>query len=84
MSRFGLTERDEEELRENHVTGGVDPGHRILNESEKMTMSSVKDHGERFMEVLIVLENKNPTLEIQQAKFRLQEAIMWAVKHVTR
>ena len=66
------------------MTGGVDPGHKVLSGAEKQEMQAVKNSGETFMELLDFLETENPTLEIAQAKFRLQEAIMWAVKHVTK
>lgn len=55
--------------------------YRVLNEDEKTFMKYVKDLGLQFHEVL---ENRGQSRELSIAKTKIEEAVMWAVKHVTR
>ena len=55
--------------------------YRVLNDQEKEWMKSVKDHGLLFHQYL---ESMGSSRELSIAKTRLEEAVMWAVKHITK
>jgi hypothetical protein len=55
--------------------------YRVLTEDEKAFMKYVKDLGLQFHEVL---EGRGQSRELSVAKTKIEEAVMWAVKHVTR
>jgi len=55
--------------------------YRVLSESEEATMQAVKDMGFEFHELI---SNVGTSREISIAKTKIEEAVMWAVKHVTR
>lgn len=55
--------------------------YRVLDEEEKDQMEAVKDHGLGFVEVL---DEIGGSRELSLAKTRIEEAVMWAVKHITR
>jgi hypothetical protein len=54
--------------------------YRVLSESEKANMLAVKDKGLEFLELISTLGNSR---EISLAKTKIEEAVMWAVKHIT-
>jgi len=54
--------------------------YRVLEQYEKDLMKEVKDLGLRFHELL---ESIGPSREISLAKTKNEEAVMWAVKHIT-
>ena len=54
--------------------------YRQLTEAEKANMQSVKDMGLAFHEFVSGLGNSRET---SLAKTKIEEAVMWAVKHVT-
>lgn len=55
--------------------------YRVLDEKEKFTMKQIKDHGLEFLEYI---ENIGQSRELSLAKTKIEEAVMWAVKHVTK
>jgi hypothetical protein len=55
--------------------------YRVLSESEKKSMQAIKDKG---ADLHAYLETFSPSREMSIAKTKLEEAIMWAVKHVTK
>ena len=55
--------------------------YRVLSQEEKENMQMVKDFGRLFHERLGQLGNSR---ELSLAKTKLEEAVMWAVKHITR
>lgn len=55
-------------------------GYRVLNDEEKFAMQKVKDDGLAFHDLLSALGNSR---EISIAKTKIEEAVMWAVKHIT-
>lgn len=55
--------------------------YRVLGEQEKEWMKSVKDHGLLFHQYL---DSMGTSRELSLAKTKIEEAVMWAVKHVTR
>lgn len=54
--------------------------YRVLSESEKENMTTVKDMGLEFHDYVAGLGSSR---EISLAKTKIEEAVMWAVKHVT-
>lgn len=54
--------------------------YRVLNDAEKANMQSVKDAGLAFHDQIAGLGNSR---EISLAKTKVEEAVMWAVKHIT-
>ena len=54
--------------------------YRVLNDAEKANMAKVKDMGLEFHGFVDGLGNSR---ELSLAKTKIEEAVMWAVKHVT-
>jgi hypothetical protein len=55
--------------------------YRVLSEDEKVHMQVVKDVGQELHEVI---SNLGDSRELSIAKTRVEEAVMWAVKHITK
>jgi hypothetical protein len=55
-------------------------GYRVLSDEEKATMQKLKDDGLAFWEML---DGIGQSRELSLAKTKIEEAVMWAVKHVT-
>ena len=56
--------------------------YRVLSDDEKALMQAVKDMGLKFHELIDSIGH--PTREISLAKTKVEEAVMWAVKEITR
>lgn len=54
--------------------------YRVLTDDEKAAMQEIKDMGLAFHDRIAALGNSR---EIALAKTKVEEAVMWAVKHVT-
>lgn len=54
--------------------------YKVLNEDEKAAMQKVKDDGLAFHEFL---DSLGGSRELALAKTKIEEAVMWAVKHIT-
>lgn len=55
--------------------------YRVLSEDEKLAMQKVKDLGADFhCELRLLGESR----ELSIAKTKIEEAVMWAVKHITK
>lgn len=54
--------------------------YRVLSDEEKKRMEVVKDQGLAFHDLINSLGNSR---EISLAKTKIEEAVMWAVKHIT-
>lgn len=54
--------------------------YRILSDAEKAQMQSIKDAGLAFHDQIAALGSSR---EVSIAKTKVEEAVMWAVKHVT-
>ena len=54
--------------------------YRVLSDDEKAAMQKVKDMGLEFHDLLSSLGNSR---ELSLAKTKVEEAVMWAVKHLT-
>ena len=55
-------------------------GYRVLSDDEKVNMQKLKDDGLAFWELL---DGIGASREISIAKTKIEEAVMWGVKHVT-
>jgi len=55
-------------------------GYRVLSDEEKALMQKVKDDG---LALWAVLDGVGHSRELSLAKTKLEEAVMWAVKHIT-
>lgn len=56
-------------------------GYRKLTDQEKLDMSNVKDKGLEFWELV---DKLGAGRELAIAKTKIEEAVLWAVKHVSR
>jgi hypothetical protein len=54
--------------------------YRVLNDAEKANMQAIKDAGLAFHDQIAGLGNSR---EISLVKTKVEEAVMWAVKHIT-
>ncbi len=54
--------------------------YRVLNDAEKANMQAIKDEGLKFHQLVSGLGNSR---ELSLAKTKIQEAVFWAVNHVT-
>lgn len=55
--------------------------YRVLSDGEKSEMQAIKDRGLEFHDLLTSIGNSR---EISIAKTKIEESVMWAVKHITR
>lgn len=55
--------------------------YRVLSDEEKQAMQTIKDMG---LDLLTFLDALGQSREISLAKTKIEEAVMWGVKHVTR
>ncbi len=54
--------------------------YRVLNDAEKANMAAIKDAGLAFHSLVDGIGNSR---EISLAKTKIEEAVTWAVKHIT-
>lgn len=54
--------------------------YRVLSDAEKAQMQKIKDDGLAFHDFLNSLGGSR---ELSLAKTKVEEAVMWAVKHIT-
>lgn len=55
--------------------------YRVLSEPEKRAMINIKDAGVGFVSMCDTIGQSR---ELSIAKTKMEEAVMWAVKHVTK
>lgn len=55
--------------------------YRVLSDEEKQQMKDIKDAG---LEAIEMLQTYGESRELSIAKTKIEEAVMWAVKHITR
>lgn len=55
--------------------------YRALSDAEKRQMLAIKDQG---LEFTIFCDSLGSTRELALAKTKMEEAVMWAVKHLTK
>lgn len=63
--------------------------YRVLSDDEKQAMQRTKDAGLHFYNELVSLygatpDGRFPSRELSLAATKIEEAVMWAVKHVTK
>jgi hypothetical protein len=58
--------------------------YRVLSPIEKEQMQQVKDMGLQMHELLDQIGGLWATRELSIAKTKVEEAVMWAVKHITK
>lgn len=68
---------DDERIENNAVRHGF----RILTETEKRQVLAVKDMGLELVELCDMIGSSR---ELSLAKTKIEEAVMWAVRHITR
>lgn len=56
-------------------------GYRVLSDDEKAQMQAIKDKG---LELWTLIGSIGESRELSIAKTKAEEAVMWAVKHITR
>jgi hypothetical protein len=54
--------------------------YRVLSDAEKTNMAKIKDLG---LEFHAFVDGIGASREISLAKTKIEEAVMWAVKHIT-
>lgn len=54
--------------------------YRVLSDTEKANMQEIKDLGLQFHDKIRAL---GASRELSLAKTKVEEAVMWAVKHIT-
>lgn len=62
------------------VNNAVRHAYRVLSDDEKATMQEIKDKGLALIELI---DSVGSSRELSIAKTKTEEAVMWAVKHVT-
>lgn len=55
--------------------------YRVLSDDEKAQMQKIKDMGLAFHEYV---DSVGQSRELSVAKTKIEEAVMWAVKHITK
>lgn len=55
--------------------------YRVLTDEEKARMQAIKDKGQELFDLI---ESCGQSRELSIAKTKTEEAVMWAVKHVTK
>ena len=55
--------------------------YRVLTDAEKQQMQAIKDKG---LELHELIEGVGQSRELSLAKTKTEEAVMWAVKYLTR
>ena len=55
--------------------------YRVLSDAEKAQMQAIKDKG---LELYQLLEGIGESRGLSIAKTKAEEAVMWAVKHITK
>ncbi len=55
-------------------------GYRVLSDAEKAQMQKIKDDGLAFWTLIDTLGSSR---ELSVAKTKIEESVMWAVKHIT-
>lgn len=68
------------ESDERTANNAVRHTYRVLDDAEKAQMVAIKDKGAEF---LTLIESIGGSRELSLARTKIEEAVMWAVKHVT-
>ena len=63
------------------ANNAVRHAYRVLSDDEKAQMTAIKDAGAAL---LTLIDSVGASRELALAKTKTEEAVMWAVKHVTK
>ena len=66
---------------ERTVNNAMRHQYRVLTDAEKTSMQEIKDMGLAFHERIAMLGDSR---EVSLAKTKVEEAVMWAVKEITK
>lgn len=66
---------------ERTVNNTMRHAYRVLSDAEKANMTAIKDMGLQFHDLV---DGMGQGRELSLAKTKIEEAVMWAVKHITR
>jgi len=66
---------------ERTVNNTMRHAYRVLSDGEKAQMQQIKDMGLAFHDYVNAMGGSR---ELALAKTKIEEAVMWAVKHITR
>lgn len=75
-----MADQVESTSNERTVNNTMRHAYRVLSDDEKALMQSIKDEGLKFHELV---ESVGQSRELSLAKTKIEEAVMWAVKHIT-
>ena len=64
----------------NNSSNAMRHNYRVLTDDEKASMVAVKDKGQELLDLINSLGNSR---EVSIARTKTEEAVMWAVKHIT-
>lgn len=76
-----MTEFVDSTSDERTVNNVMRHSYRVLTDEEKALMQAIKDKG---LELHDLIESIGSSRELSLAKTKTEEAVMWAVKHLTR
>ena len=76
-----MTEHVDSTSDDRTVNNTMRHAYRVLSDEEKANMQAIKDAGLAFHELV---DGIGQSREISLAKTKIEEAVMWAVKHITR
>ncbi|ATQ67721.1 MULTISPECIES: Acb2/Tad1 domain-containing protein [Methylosinus] len=62
------------------INNAVRHQYRVLSDAEKANMQAIKDKGLEFLELV---DSLGSSRELSIARTKTEEAVMWAVKHIT-
>lgn len=75
-----MTDQVQSTSDERVVNNVMRHGYRVLSDQEKAQMQAIKDKG---LELHQLIESIGASRELSLAKTKTEEAVMWAVKHIT-
>ena len=76
-----MSDRIPSESDERVVNNTMRHQYRVLSDIEKGQMTEIKNLGLRFD---FYIDGLGSSRELSLAKTKIEEAVMWAVKHITR
>lgn len=76
-----MTENVSSESNERTVNNTMRHQYKVLSDAEKAQMLAIKDLG---LEFLTLIETMTTSREMSLAKTKIEEAVMWAVKSITK
>jgi hypothetical protein len=79
-STNGTVASESDDRTVNNAGDAVRHAYRVLTEEEKALMVEVKDLGHALLEKIAAI---GASRELSLARTKAEEAVMWAVKHIT-